>query len=503
MSMLQHGLSEDSSGYTVNQSLRFRASNSAGLSRTYTSNATWTFSVWLKRGAMGVISPILGDIIKFNANGTLTAVGFTTTAVFRDPSAWYHIHVSNGGLYVNGISFGTVTTSALTNTKIGTNGTNYFDGYIAHHYFIDSISSSYNNFGITDAVTGIWTPKAFSGSYGTTGGFWPFNDATSLTTLGYDRSGNGNNWTCNGISITAGATYDVMKDSPANGAGEVGNYATLNPLDVGSPAIVSDGSLKFTVASANERAVRSTISIPTSGKYYIETTVGTATNSAVDSSMGMCVATANLIANPYALSGVWAIYASTVRSITRNGTGSAVTGGIFSVSDILRLAIDADNKQAWLGVNTTWYDLTNGITGNPSNLLNPTVTALPDNLFVYVHGNNGVSDTNFGQRPFAYTPPTGFKALHTGNMSDATPVTTSGTFTGNASTDGPCVFINGTPTAMTINGNAVTFATHADKLAGGFKVRSSLAAYNVAGSNTYSITTNSGKFKYARAQGNP
>lgn len=263
--MLQHGLSEDSSytSYTINQSLRLRASNSANLSRTYTSNATWTFSIWLKRGARAVISPILGDTIKFNANDTLTAVGLTTTAVFRDPSAWYHIHVSNGGLYVNGVSFGAVTTSALTNTKIGTNGTNYFDGYIAHPYFIDSTSSSYNNFGITDTVTGIWIPKAFSGSYGTTGGFWPFNDATSLTTLGYDRSGNGNNWTCNGISITAGATYDVMKDSPTNGAGEVGNYATLNPLYTGRSTL-TNGNL-----TASGTTDLPTI-IPSSGTWYFE-----------------------------------------------------------------------------------------------------------------------------------------------------------------------------------------------------------------------------------------
>jgi hypothetical protein len=56
---------------------------------------------------------------------------------------------------------------------------------------------------------------------------------------------------------------------------------------------------------------------------------------------------------------------------------------------------------------------------------------------------------------------------------------------------------------MTINGNAVTFATHADKLSNGFKVRTSSGSYNTAGSNTYSISTTGAKFKYARAQTNP
>jgi hypothetical protein len=109
---------------------------------------------------------------------------------------------------------------------------------------------------------------------------------------------------------------------------------------------------------------------------------------------------------------------------------------------------------------------------------------------------------NFGQQPFVYTAPTGFLALNTFNIAAGT-VTTSGTFTGNASTNGPMVWLNGTPTAMTINGNAVTFGTHADKLANGFKVRSSSASYNTAGSNTYVATTVAEVLKYENAQPNP
>lgn len=477
MSMLQHGLSEDSSYYTINQSLRLRASNSANLSRTYTSNATWTFSIWLKRGARAVISPILGDTIKFNANDTLTAVGLTTTAVFRDPSAWYHIHVSNGGLYVNGVSFGAVTTSALTNTKIGTNGTNYFDGYIAHPYFIDSTSSSYNNFGITDAVTGIWIPKAFSGSYGTTGGFWPFNDATSLTTLGYDRSGNGNNWTCNGISITAGATYDVMKDSPTNGPNEVGNYCTLNPLDVtNTKAAISSGNLTHTgtLGSPANRWSRASI-VFDSGAYYFECILGSA-----PTTYGVAI---QVVYSSFATYNVF------TGQIFFNGSliGTYATA---TTNDVVGVAVDRTaNTVAFYKNNTLLYSGTGMNSGSVA--------------MQFFTGSNDVLHVNFGQRPFAYTPPTGFKPLHTGNLADATPVTTSGTFTGNASADGPCIFINGTPTAMTINSNAVTFATHADKLAGGFKLRTSSASYNSSGTNTYSITTNSGKFKNARAQANP
>ena len=115
----------------------------------------------------------------------------------------------------------------------------------------------------------------------------------------------------------------------------------------------------------------------------------------------------------------------------------------------------------------------------------------------------GVSNFNFGQRPFSYTPPTGFVALNTFNLTAGT-ITTSGSFTGNGSTDGPFVYLNGVPTAMTINGNSVTLGTNADKLANGFKVRSSSSSYNNSGvSNSYTITSTGAKFKYANAQENP
>jgi len=120
----------------------------------------------------------------------------------------------------------------------------------------------------------------------------------------------------------------------------------------------------------------------------------------------------------------------------------------------------------------------------------------------YSNASGASGSFNFGQRPFAYTAPSGFKALCTANLPEGT-ITTSGTFTGNANANGPFVYLNGIPTAMTINGNAVTFATHADKLSNGFKLRTSSTSYNTSGSNTYSITTTGDKFKFARAQPNP
>ena len=432
--MLQHGLSEDSS-YTVNQSLRFRASNDGYLERTFitaTNRNLFTFSGWVKKSTVdGVVRPIFSagyddnnkGLLRFDTSGHLEFISIAggvtrgniySSAVYRDVSAHYHIQMvcnfsdatssNRVKLYVNGFLVSIIPVVAVTgaNQHIFNTITSHrfgrgfatvqkLDGYLSEINFVDGQALEPSSFGQTDPATGIWVPKKYTGTYGANGFYLPFNDATSLTTLGYDRSGNGNNWTCNGISITAGTTYDVMKDSPTN-SGDKGNYATLNPL-YPSRSTLTNGNL-----TASGSTDLPTI-MPDSGTWYFE--------------------------------------------------------------------ID--------GVSKTWT---------------------PPAAFPAAAGNY-----NFGQRPFTNTAT--YPTLHTGTLTDATPVTTSGTFTGNASTDGPCIFINGTPTAMTINSNAVTFATHADKLAGGFKVRSSSASYNASGTNTYSITTNGGKFKYARAQANP
>ena len=119
-----------SGAYEINYSCRFNDGDSPELSRTYTLNAPWTFSAWVKRGELGSENMLLGASggeIHFNSNDTLESEGTSSTAVFRDPAAWYHIHVSNNGQFVNGVSHGAVTTTNLSNTKLFDD----FDGYVA------------------------------------------------------------------------------------------------------------------------------------------------------------------------------------------------------------------------------------------------------------------------------------------------------------------------------------------------------------------------------------
>lgn len=309
--------------YKIANSLRFRSSASAYLNRTFgtpTNTYKFTFSCWLKRGTVSGttgVALIASDTypnylsLKFDANndgssnlgfvygGSPNAYGGYTAAVFRDPSAWYHIvyaidttqaTASNRViLYVNGIqqsipnqiggtsgifppqnTANPINTASMVNEIAAVNilGTRaqYFDGYLADINFIDGQALTPSSFGQINAVTGVWQPIAYTGTYGTNGFHLNFSNGTSTTTLGYDSSGNGNNWTTNNISLTAGSTYDWMLDSPTPYQGSsygVGNYCTLNPLVPGASAL-SNGNL----TSAGS-TVYPTIQ-PTSGNWYFE-----------------------------------------------------------------------------------------------------------------------------------------------------------------------------------------------------------------------------------------
>lgn len=113
---------------------------------------------------------------------------------------------------------------------------------------------------------------------------------------------------------------------------------------------------------------------------------------------------------------------------------------------------------------------------------------------------SAAGDYNFGARAFTNSVTAGHRTLCQANMRDFEPITTSGSFTGNASTNGPCVDIGGTPGSLTINGNAVTWGTHAYKTSYGFKVISSAATYNAAGTNTFVVTSPGATRRFSIAQ---
>lgn len=541
-----------SSGPTVLNSVRLLDLASASLSWTpgvagnrKTLSKRVVFKTSVSGGVQVIASAGTASIDRFYLDSSyrlcLDVLGVTrlvTTQVFRDPTAHYiagfDLDVGNGtaagrakilvGLLNSGVvevsSYSTDGRASITDTDTNwndavvqyygrDNGGSHFNGVLAQIVSADGTNTiSYAATNSDGEVKPIATPST---TYGTNGHWLKFSNVTSLTTLGYDYSGNNNHFACNAISLTSGVTYDAFIDSPTNdtetGTRPVGNYATLNPLDKtpGSSSITaSNGNLQVTSTNAGTVAecMASTIAIaPNSGKYYWEClfssendVVGTPNSGIIDATVqitGDCY-----LGSPAAPASIGFSCDGQVRTPAGNTSYTNPTS-----SQWVGFAYDSSNGRLWVSVAGTWQN-----SGAPASGTGYVATAswYANGAKVANSSNRSlVTAFNFGQRPFTYTPPTGFKALCTTNLTDDT-IITSGTFTGNASTDGPFVWLNGTPTAMTINGNAVTWGTHALKTAGGFKVISSSSSYNASGSNTFSITSTGNSFrKNPNAQSNP
>lgn len=233
----------DSSGYVIENSLRFRSSASAFLSRTpltASNRRTWTWSGWVKRGNLGTAQVIFSAGITGNGNtntqfyfqtdntlilqdhnqGVTNFAVYVTPAVFRDPSSWYHIVLSVDStqataanrvrIYVNGVQQ-TLTASVavsqnydfqVNNTVIqyiGFGAAGYLDGYMAEVNFIDGQALTPSSFGSTNPTTGVWQPERYSGTYGVNGYYLEFSGitGTSRNYLTYSQLIGGTGWALN------------------------------------------------------------------------------------------------------------------------------------------------------------------------------------------------------------------------------------------------------------------------------------------------------------------
>ena len=452
--------------YQISRSVRVRASATAYLARTFntpTNEKIWTWSAWVKRGALGSNSTMFSastgaspaydgfrfntsDQLQFFAAGAVT-VSLVTTAVFRDPSAWYHIVLSYNAttttvtIYVNGVAQ-TTTGTTVSNTTYSFNHAStphyiggqvlnnapsagvYFDGYMTEINFIDGQALTASSFGNNNAVTGVWQPKKYTGTYGTNGYYLNFSDNSSntATTIGKDYSGNGNNWTPNNISVTTGVTYDSMIDTPTpytDGSTYYnrGNYGVINPNNSGG-MVMSAGNLLATPPGASWTTALGTMAIP-SGTYweYTISVVGSIGNHqpGVASSAATLSNYCGFDANGWAISTA----AGTVYRGWNNNTSTANISGVpttaMAIGDVWMFAFK-NNKFYW-GLNGTWYP-----TGaNPATETSPIYSSLPNEVFAGASSyGSAAAYFNFGQQPFKYTPPSGFKALNTFNMTAPT-----------------------------------------------------------------------------------
>ena len=464
------GIGDESTGFypvTIDQSLRFQSAHLARTPSSASNQKTWTFSCWFKIGNTG-------------ANHTLWSAGATGTprlalylssggqlitdiagtgsydesvARFRDTTNWYHLvwafdttqatGSNRSRMYING------TEITLTKTRTFSQDTNYaFNGtvkhttgglsnstgtfasnlYLAEVNFVDGTQLTPTSFGETK--NGVWIPKAISGlTYSTNGFRLTFADSSSI---GDDTSGNTNDF-----STTALASTDVMLDSPTN------NFCVMNPLQKGAYIDISEGNLKVAGNSATNSAVALGTFAQTSGKWYFEVRQG-AVSSEFIGVMVKQVSFENSLIDGSSVAqthgkGVVIRYNGNVRGIS--GELQSVSAFTYTATNIIGIAFDMDNGAVYFAKNNTWLNSGDPTSGSSKtgSFLNFTVDdtriATPaldsytggavianfgaDSSFAGNATAQGNSDEN-GQGDFYYTPPSGYLALCSSNLSDTT-----------------------------------------------------------------------------------
>lgn len=451
--------------FQIANSLRFRASNSARLERTFAagSQTIWTVSMWVKRGnfvagaqhllsaggnhptpaaSMGFVNGAGGEQFGFIPNNGSSAVGYIETApVFRDPTAPIHVVVAfNSTLatasdrvkfYFNRrrvTTFNTADWPALNGTtqfnsavqhRIGHSGWigQYFDGNISNFTFVNAQDLPPETFAGVSAASGEWVPKQYIPPIATNNCLLEFKDAASTVTIGHDTSGNNNHWTTSGISVTAGTSFDQSTDTPTN------NFATWNPLDKSSNITLSNANLTVVATSeADYWLVRAAMPIPneTDGWYW-ETTI-------IDLPYVNLSGLYNGARSVNGFSPAGSIqrqieWGNTFGTRHQSDTGATTSWSgapSFAAGDTIAHFYRAG--KLWFGripsggSTVTWIN-TSG-TADPDTDSDPRFSGIPAGLFPgHLTPRNARHTVNFGQHPFIATNrPVGARTLCTANL---------------------------------------------------------------------------------------
>ena len=459
---IKAGLWPSPLGYQVNNSLRFNRGSSDSLTRTPASSGnrrTYTISTWLKRAKLSTAEQFIGasttnfdtigfdssDRIRFYIYNNPTSTVRVSTQVFRDVGAWYHIVIAvdttnatdqnRCRIYVNGTEI-TAWASSISITQnldtsfnqnviqyVGAHGyapdPEYFNGYMSEVYMIDGQQLTPSSFGQTDSATGIWTPTAYTGSFGTNGFYLKFANSAAL---GTDSSGNGNNFTVNNLT-----SVDQSTDTPTN------NFCTLNPLDPAGATIgtMTEGNLQGdSTSNAADFIGRSTMAV-NKGKWYWEAKCISRTGSYDNYTVGIDNVDSKITTGTQYIGYTSTSYAYEANGGQKvNNNSFTAYGSSLTAGDIFNIALDLDNGFIYFGKNGTWQNSgvpTSGATGTGaafSSLSGTFTPAISDTGSV----TTCIIGMNFGSPPFtiasgnadgagfgnfSYQPPSGYYSLCT------------------------------------------------------------------------------------------
>jgi hypothetical protein len=402
---------------TFTNSCRFNDDDSNYLNKTFSGNGnrrTFTLSWWfknmggnvhMKSGSSGDFFTLDNNSQRLRLNGADSSVDkfqLICNRVFRDPSAWYNFVAAfdttqstasdRVKFYVNGSQITSFATENYPTQNYETqwgnsslshgigarpDGNHYFDGYMTEIIYVDGQQLTPSSFGLTNPVTNIWEPRAYTGTYGTNGFKLNFSDSSNL---GDDTSGNGNDFTAQNMSSTNQST-----DTCSN------NFATFNSIvnAAGNNLTLSEGNLKVTSGDNNWNSAIGTIAV-NSGKWYWEVKIVNATNNYNHGVFSLITGDINDTTNPMNQTGYSGFYNFDGGETRIDDTVSTSDFGTFAADDILGFYLNADDNQFTIYKNgSSHVSATNLGTGRT------------DLVPIAVHYNGGVSDYNFGNSPFS------------------------------------------------------------------------------------------------------
>jgi len=465
-----HNRGSISTGYDIDNSCKFESDNTEYLSKTPSSagnRKTWTFSAWVKRSEITATSNATGNqnmvfsagdtYLQFDGNAIwinhrAASENFflATNRLFRDSSAWYHIvwqldttdstAADRAKLYINGVretSFQNSTydnmslnyEAAVNNTveheigKYSLHDTTYagmFNGYMAEIHLVDGTALTPTSFGEFDSDSGIWKPKAYTGSHGTNGFYLDFSDSANL---GDDASGNGNNFTETNIT-----SADQATDTPTN------NFCTMNMLDrTNGNSKNQEGATKVTTDGGSGWCSMVATMGVTKGKWYWETQRSGGSSDSNDVVTGIVgsedayipySSAAQYYIGNVATSSSMGFYTTGVPNV-RNGDGGSLSN---SAGDIIMIGLDMDNSKIYFGVNGTWDALGTGGSSLHADFdgefVLPAVAVYQGKQIKINFGgyasytiSSAASDAD-GYGTFEYAPPSGYYALCTKNLEE-------------------------------------------------------------------------------------
>ena len=462
-----------STGFDIDNSLKFETDNTEYLERATGggngSQQKHTISVWVKRTEITKTSFILGFAnigrLRFESDDKIeyqfrSGRKLETNRKFRDTSAWYHIVVVADSslatstdrmkLYINGVR----ETDLLTyipqdqnqgspawgvyntyNYRIGYSGNagENFNGYIADAYYINGQTLDPTDFGEFDEDSGIWKPKAFTGTFGSLDNYLDFSNSSNL---GEDANG-GTDLSSNNIT-----SADQATDTPTNNFAIISNAMRDNSEL--SYSTVSDGGTRFRTTSSQWVTSVSSIGV-TKGKWYAEFNVigsrpnnwfGIASMEQLNNNSGNSSTGSHL-----GESGKnWSIgyYQANGKLDEQQNSGYTTTsgwGGTVSQNQIVGVALDMDNHKLYMSVNNVYQNSGNPVTGANAITFDDTETvAIANTGYSLGSGNDTITGYNFGgyrtgglpdnatdengYGAFRYAPPSGYYALCTKNLAE-------------------------------------------------------------------------------------